>query len=149
MKKFSFSMQYLSDFRATKKQTAEQALATALKEQAEAEYLLKFLINRREHMVREVELIQGVIPRSTWSEKMRCLQEFERRISERRHELLQRNEQVQHCREVLKNEVKECRILENIEKSERSRWSESMRVEEQKLMDELAAGRWFRREERV
>lgn len=149
MKRFNFSMQYLSDFRTAKKQRAELALMAAMKAVSEAEYVLQFLIGRRENLVRDIEEIQGLIQRTIWSEKMRYLQEFDRRITERRRELYRLKENVRLCRKALKDEMKECRILENIEKSERMRWNEEMQHEEQKQMDEIAASRWFRREDRV
>lgn len=149
MKQFSFSMQYLADFHAAREQAAEQALSSALKEQVEAECVLQRLMDRRAELAGEIGKIHGIVRRSEWSEKMRYVQGYERRIVQHRGELGQLTEKVQRCRDLLKEEMKQRRVLEKLEKNERCRWSEAVQYEEQKQMDELAASRWFRQEELV
>ena len=146
MKRFEFSLQYLADLHAARQQEAEQALSSALRKQADAQSLLMLLIDRRNRMVREVEQLTGCMKRTEWSEKIRYLQEFERQLGECRQAVDTARAVVQTCRDRLNEELKECRIIEKIEKGERARWAESVRQEEQKQMDELAAGRWFRQE---
>ncbi len=149
MKRFAFSMQYLADIHAAKEQAAEQALVSAIKEQANAESVLSVLMGRRAELAGEIGGIHGVVQRSEWSEKIRYVQGYERKILQSRGELRRLVEKVQRCRNVLKEEMKERRVMEKLEKNERCCWSETVKYEEQKQMDELASSRWFRQEEKV
>lgn len=146
MKRFAFSLQYLADLHAARQQQAEQALSEAFQKQNEAEEKLQFVIGRRNRMVREIEALEGRVKRSEWSEKVRHVQDFERQVGQCRWAVQQALKVVEECRQRLNDELKECRILEKIEKSERTKWSEAMNREDQKQMDELAAGRWIRQE---
>ena len=149
MKRFAFSMQYLTDLHDARQQAAEQALGAAQQVLSEVQLQLQTLNAQRGELVAEIEQISGVVRRTAWSEKVRYLQEFDRRIHGCREKLRQAREAVEKCRDELNEEMKQINIMEKLERNERYRWSEELRQAEQKQMDEIAASRWFRREEEV
>lgn len=146
MKRFTFSLQYLANLHAARQQQAEQALSAALNKLAESEGEQRVVLARRSRIVEEIEVLKGRMKRTEWSEKVRYMQEFDRQLAQCRQAILVAKKGARDCRDRLNEELKECRILEKIEKSERTHWRESVCREEQKQMDELAAGRWVRQE---
>ncbi len=149
MKKFRFSMQYLIDVCAAKEQAAEYALAAATKQQMDTERRIQELSQRREQQVTVLENTTGQMPRSKFSEKVRGISLIQRDM-DMQHEILeQRVRETEQCRAALKREVMARRMLEKLREREQRTWSDTIRQDEQKQMDELAAGRWFRQGERA
>lgn len=149
MKKFRFSMQYLLDVCAAKEQAAEHALAAAARRQSDTERQLQALRERRAQQVAVLENTTGMMPRSRFSEKVRGISFVQRELDEQVHLLKERIRQTEECRAALKREVMARRMLEKLKEGERRAWSEAVRQDEQKQMDELAAGRWFRQGEQA
>jgi flagellar export protein FliJ len=149
MKKFRFSMQYLLDVCVAKEQAAEYALAAATRQQADAERDVQLLSQRREQQVGVLEKTIGQMLRSKFSEKVRGVSLIQLSIDEQKKVVEQRIRHTDHCQEVLKREVMARRVLEKLKEREQRAWGDAAQKDEQKQMDELAAGRWFRQEEKV
>lgn len=146
MKRFSFSLQYLLDVHSAREQAAEHALQTAVKQMVEADRAMVATCEARGRLVKEMERLSGIVKRSELAAYARGMDAYDREHSARISELHQCEERVDRCRTRLRTEMTSRCTFENLSDREREEWAEAAQVAEQKLMDEMAIGRWHRQE---
>lgn len=148
MKRFAFSLQYLLDAHSAKEQAAEQVLQHAIRRKMEVEDALLAVAAVRAQQTRSMEQLIGVVKRSDLETHMCSIEGCDQRIAKLKNNLKRCKEEMRECRSVLQKEITARRTFEKLCEREQESWSEEVQYAERKQMDELAVGRWSRREKK-
>jgi flagellar export protein FliJ len=146
MKRFTFSLQYLLDVHKAREKAAEQAMVQAMKEHADMERKVQSVQMRRLAKIKEVESIRGVVRRSDYSASIRHIGELQKEVERLKAAANKLLAKVEERRAALRKEMMSRKMLEKLGDKERADWEEMVRFEEQKVMDEVASGRFARQE---
>ena len=139
MKRFSFSLQKVLDFREFEKKQAEAELGKAVAEEKQIQDTLDLIAQTHVSTVHAADETHDV-------SGMYAMQNYFRLLSQQKEEALMNLAQAQviteEKREKMREAMKNCKVLENLRDTRKSAWKkENLKAEENEI-DDIVTAKW-------
>lgn len=139
MKRFNFSLQKVLDFREFEKKQAEAELGKAVAEETKIEDTLKMIAEDRASSVKVADSTKDV-------SGMFAVQNYFRLLEQQKEEALMNLAQAkvitEEKRDVMREAMKNCKVLENLRDKRKDVWKkENYRAEENEI-DDIVTSKW-------
>ena len=139
MKKFNFSLQKVLDFRQFEKKQAEAELSKAIAEETKIQDTLDMIAEAHVSNVKAADTVTSV-------SDMLYVQNYFRLLNQQKEEALVSLAQAQviteEKREVMRQAMKNCKVLENLRDSRKAEWKKENLKTEENEVDDIVTSKW-------
>lgn len=139
MKKFNFSLQKVLDFRQFEKKQAEAELSKAIAEETKIQDKLDMIAEAHISNVKAADTVTSV-------SDMLSVQNYFRLLNQQKEEALVSLAQAQviteEKREVMRQAMKNCKVLENLRDSRKAEWKKENLKTEENEVDDIVTSKW-------
>lgn len=139
MKKFNFSLQKVLDFRQFEKKQAEAELSKAIAEETKIQDTLDMIAEAHISNVKAADTVTSV-------SDMLSVQNYFRLLNQQKEEALVSLAQAQviteEKREVMRQAMKNCKVLENLRDSRKAEWKKENLKAEENEVDDIVTSKW-------
>lgn len=139
MKKFNFSLQKVLDFRQFEKKQAEAELSKAIAEETKIQDTLDMIAEAHISNVKAADTVTSV-------SDMLSVQNYFRLLNQQKEEALVSLAQAQviteEKREVMRQAMKNCKVLENLRDSRKAEWKKENLKTEENEVDDIVTSKW-------
>ncbi len=139
MKRFNFSLQKVLDFREFEKKQAEAELGKAVAEETKIEDTLKMIAEERASSVKVADSTKDV-------SGMFAVQNYFRLLEQQKEEALMNLAQAkvitEEKRDVMREAMKNCKVLENLRDKRKDAWKKENYKAEENEIDDIVTSKW-------
>lgn len=139
MKRFNFSLQKVLDFREFEKKQAEAELGKAVAEETKIEDTLKMIAEERASSVKVADSTKDV-------SGMFAVQNYFRLLEQQKEEALMNLAQAkvitEEKRDVMREAMKNCKVLENLRDKRKDVWKKENYKAEENEIDDIVTSKW-------
>lgn len=139
MKKFSFSMQKILDLREFEKKQAESELSKAVAEETRIQDLLNDVAQKRAYSVSAADRMNDILSLYNVNQYFNLLEQKKEQLL---NELTQAKLVTEEKREIMRDKMQKCKVLENLKENRKLAWKKQMMKEEENAIDEIVTSRF-------